>query len=764
MFKKRRPTKGKPSRLGRQPRPDRNQRGLARHGVRAAEGARNLISRGQVSADDMIGFIMANGGQAEMPEIMEAFELGRGARKEVHTALQALIAQKLLRLINDETYAVRETKDYLEGVLSVNPRGFGFVTLTPAPARNQPADVFIAERNLGAALHGDRVLIKISEVGREGKQEGRVLKVLARGMTLIVGIYKAGAPLGMVMPEDERFAFNILVRREQSFGARDGEAVVARITEYRHLGSVNCTGEIVEVLGNPDSLRVQTEIVIRKFQLPHEFSPEVEQQLAAVSSEVQAGSGRLDLRDTLHLTIDGETARDFDDAVAIETTTKGYRLYVSIADVSHYVPEGSPLDGEAYLRGTSVYFPTMVVPMLPERLSNNLCSLVPNQDRYAFTAILDFDRQGRLQNKRFSKSVICSRYRMTYTLVSRILIDQEEAVRGQYPALLVPLAEMEKLARLLLGERMARGSIGFELPEAFVEVDEDDTVKDISRRERNFAHQIIEEFMLAANEAVAHAMDDAHLSRGLYRIHETPDPLKVGEFAQFAKTMGLAIPEEAAGSPAWFGQVLALGKGTPQEYIVNNLLLRTMKQARYSSENVGHFGLAASHYCHFTSPIRRYPDLMVHRALADYVGTAAKKAGKKAAVVSKGEADQGEGMGAGEFLSSRERVAVDAEREMVDRLKVRYMEDKIGESFAAIISGVASFGLFVELIDSFISGAVAMTDLTDDYYTLDERSHRLIGKRSNRIFQIGTLVQVTLTSVDKARRRINFVVNALTAR
>jgi len=757
MFKKRLKTKGKPSRLSRQPRQDRNRRGPARTGVRATEGARNLISRGQVSADDIVGFIMANGGQAEMPEIMEAFDLGRSARKEVHTALQALIAQKMLRLINDETYAVREAKEYVEGVLSVNPRGFGFVTLTPAPARNQPSDVFIAERNLGTALHGDRVLIKISDVGREGKQEGRVLKVLARGMTLIVGIYKAGTPVGMVSPEDERFAFNILVRREQSCGARDGEAVVARITEYRHLGGVNCKGEIVEVLGNPDSLRVQTEIVIRKFQLPHQFSAEIEQQLAAVSGKVEAEPGRLDLRGTLHITIDGETARDFDDAVAIETTAKGYRLYVSIADVSHYVPEGSPLDGEAYLRGTSVYFPTMVVPMLPERLSNDLCSLVPNQDRYAFTAILDFDKQGRVQDKRFNKSVICSRYRMTYTLVSQIVIDQDQAVRSQYPELLDPLAEMEKLARLLLGERMARGSIGFELPEAFVEVDEDDTVKDISRRERNFAHQIIEEFMLAANEAVAHAMDDKHLTRGLYRIHETPDPLKVAEFAQFAKTMGLAIPEEAAGTPAWFGRVLELGKGSPQEYIVNNLLLRTMKQARYSSENVGHFGLAASHYCHFTSPIRRYPDLMVHRALAGFLSAGAKKSGKKVAA-GKGEAEQGEGMGAGEFLSSRERVAVDAEREMVDRLKVRYMQDKIGESFDAIISGVASFGLFVELIDSFISGAVAVTDLTDDYYTLDERNHRLIGKRSNRIYQIGTLVRVTLSSVEKARRRINFVI------
>ncbi len=762
MIRKRQSKRDKPSRSSRHDRHDHNRRGAVRPGGRAAEGARSLVNRAQVSADDIIGFVIANGGQAEMDEIMEAFELGRSSRKELHTALQSLIMQKVLRQSDSDLYMVRDAHDYAEGVLHVNPRGFGFVTLTPAPARNQPPDVFVAERNLGAALHGDRVLIRISATGREGKQEGRVIKVLARGMELIVGIYKAGAPVGMVVPEDEHFAFNILVRREQSGGARDGEAVVARITEYRNLQGTNCKGEIVEVLGNPDTLRVQTEIVIRKFQLPHEFSPEVEGQLTAVSDEVEAGPGRLDLRNTLHITIDGETARDFDDAVAIETMAKGFRLYVSIADVSHYVPEGSPLDGEAYLRGTSVYFPTMVVPMLPERLSNNLCSLVPNQDRYAFTAILDFDLQGRLQGKRFAKSVIRSRYRMTYNLVRQILIDKDKGVRATYPELLTPLAEMEKLARILLAVRMARGSIGFELPEAFVEVGEDDIVKDIARRERNFAHQIIEEFMLAANEAVAHAMDDHHLSRGLYRIHETPDPLKVADFAQFAKTMGLAIPEEAAGTPAWFGRVLELVKGSPQEYIVNNLLLRTMKQARYSFDNAGHFGLAASHYCHFTSPIRRYPDLMVHRALAAFLAAGPKKSARK--VATKGERAEGEAAGAGEFLSSRERVAVDAEREMVDRLKVRYMEDRIGESFAAIISGVADFGLFVELIDSFISGAVAVTDLTDDYYHLDERNHRLIGKRTNRIYQIGTLVRVTLASVEKARRRVNFVITADKAR
>ncbi len=753
MFRKKPAKRQQPASLRRRGRRSDTHRGLIRPGFHPL--APNSSSRpGQIIADDLMAAILANGGQAETAEIMAALELGRGARQGLHEALLDLVSQKLLRLRGDDLYEVREARDFSQGVLSVNPRGFGFVVLDPPPARNQPTDVFIAGRNLGSALHGDRVLIQVGP-GREGKLEGRVLKVLKRGVEQVVGIYKAGLPNGLVTPEDERFPFSLLVSRDKTLGAGDGEAVVARIIDYPRPDGSNCQGEVIEVLGDPDSLRVQTEIVIRKFKLPHRFGLEVEGQVERISGTVETDPGRLDLREVLHLTIDGETARDFDDAVAIERLSTGFRLYVSIADVSHYVPEGSPLDAEAYQRGTSVYFPTAVVPMLPERLSNDLCSLVPNQDRYAFSAILDFDQDGRPQGRRFAKSVICSRYRMTYNKVRQIIIDQDPETRSQYQPLLAPLAEMERLARLLLKERLGRGSIGFELPEAFVEVGPEDTVLNIARRERNFAHQLIEEFMLAANEAVAHALDDHHLRGGLYRIHETPDPVKVGEFAQFAKGMGLAIPDENAGTPAWFGRVLEMVKGSPQEYIVNNLLLRTMKQARYSPDNVGHFGLAASHYCHFTSPIRRYPDLMVHRALAAWL------AGAKPRKKAPSRPDSGEPSPetlAGDFLSSRERVAVEAEREMVDRLKVRYMEYKLGESFAAIVSGVSSFGLFVELIDSFVSGGVAMTDLTDDYYQLDERNHRLIGRRSNRIYQIGTLVRVRLASVEKSRRRINFVI------
>lgn len=715
------------------------QRAMAR-----SKGAFLKKGSSKISEDDIVGFVLTHDGAATLQDILGGFGLGRNFRKGLHLMLEGMVEQRLLSYDDEQGFVVTKGNDYVEGVLSVNPRGFGFAVLD-----REGEDLFVAGPNMGSAMHGDRVLLRL--VSQRGKKsEGRVVRVLARGASQIVGIYKAGNPVGMVTPEDARLPFSLLVRREQSCGARDGEAVVARIIEHRP--GANPKGEIIEVLGDPDSLNVQTEIVIRKFELPYEFEAATKEQVRKIEAAVVVGDGRLDLRDIPHITIDSETARDFDDAVAVEKKGQGFRLYVSIADVSHYVPPGTPLDHDAYRRGTSVYFPTRVVPMLPERLSNDLCSLVPNEDRYAFTAILDCDDSGNVIKSQFGKSVIRSHYRMTYTKVWGILIDKDQQLRQEYAALLGSLQWMEQLARKFLARRMARGSIGFELPETLVEVGADDEVIGILRSERNFAHQIIEEFMLAANESVALAMSDKGLKKGLYRIHETPDPVKVAEFAQFAKTMGLELPDDC-GTPRWFGAVIDRVKGTPQEYIVNNLLLRTMKQARYAADNVGHFGLAATHYCHFTSPIRRYPDLMVHRALAEVLTAKKAKVKKQAAGPDQG----GSVHEAGDFLSKRERVAVDAEREMVDRLKVRYMEGKVGESFDGIISGVSAFGLFIELLDSFVSGAIAITDLKDDYYHLDERNHRLIGKRTNVIRQIGNLLRVKVASVEKSRRRINFV-------
>ncbi len=706
----------------------------------------------KIFTDDIIGFVLGNGGEASSQEILGSFGLGRSHRKNMHALLNSMCHDKLLYQGDDNQYRVKRSGDYLTAILSVNPRGFAFAQLTPLPRGWKfQDDAFVGQSNIGTAMHGDEVLIKI--IGNRGdRAEAKIIRVIKRAVVRIVGIYRDTQPEPHVVPEDVRYPFTIRITGETG-KAQEGDAVVAVITEHDSGKGGRPKGEIIEVLGDPDSLMVQTELVIRKFDLPHLFSKKTKKQLKKIDSKIEVGQNRTDLRDVLHITIDGETARDFDDAVAVQKTKNGYQLHVSIADVSHYVQENSPLDRDAYERGTSVYFPTKVLPMLPEALSNDLCSLVPNKDRYAFTAILDFDRTGSLKNKRVMKSVIKSHYRMTYNLVSEILIEKNPKTRKEFKPLLTPLKWMEDLANALLKKRMARGSIGFELPEAIIEVSGDDQVVDIRRSERNFAHQIIEEFMLAANEAVARTMTDNELTKGLYRVHEIPDKQKVTEFRTFAKTMGMKLPRGDA-EPRWFGQVLKLTVGQPQEYIVNNLLLRTMKQARYSPENVGHFGLAASHYSHFTSPIRRYPDLMVHRALAEFLSSSSP--GGSAKKKKKSKKGGSLPVEAGNFLSKRERVAVDAEREVIDRMKVRYMEDKVGETFQGIISGVTSFGLFIELMDSFISGGVPIGSIKDDYYYLDEKSHRLIGKRLHKSYQIGDLVVVKLDSVEKARRRINF--------
>jgi ribonuclease R len=693
-------------------------------------------------ADEIIALLYQKGEWTEQTEILAALALSRQGKKEQQQVLGALCHQGVLAC-KGSLYRLREVTSFVEGTITVHPRGFAFAKMAGAPAaRELRRDLFIPPDALGPARHGDRVLLTIT--GREqDRQLARVVQVLERGSNLLVGTYTAGSRNGLVMPEDDRYPFTIVVPRALSQGARDGEAVLVEITDQPAAGHPE--GRIAEVLGDPNKIAVQTEMVIRKFELPHRFGAEALSQAEGLDARVEMEANRADLRDILHITIDGETARDFDDAVAVMENEKGYRLYVSIADVSHYVTLNSPLDQEAYQRGTSVYFPTRVLPMLPERLSNDLCSLVPQQDRLAFTAILDFDLEGRRLHKKFAKSIIRSHHRFTYTTVNEIITDQNKDVRQAHQLFLPMLQSMEKLARQLLARRLARGSIGFEIPEAGIIIGPKETVAGILRTERNFAHQLIEEFMLAANEAVAEAFTDQEFP-ALYRVHETPDPAKVAVFAEFAASMGLELPPDV-GTPKWFGRVLKLVEGKPTEYIVNNLLLRTMKQAAYSPENAGHFGLAATNYTHFTSPIRRYPDLMVHRALEQLL------AGKPAAKARSGPQPLPE---AGLFLSTRERVAVDADREMVDRLKVRFMATKLGEDFQGVISGVAQFGLFVELLDLFISGGISVADLSDDYYHLDEKHHRYMGEHTGRILQMGDLVRVRVANVNIRRRRIDF--------
>lgn len=684
---------------------------------------------------------------------MHDLAAARSDRKRIQSLLTELCGEGLLSF-KAKKYHFEKNRELVEGVVEMHPRGFGFARLETAGAQQVHKtkqdirkDPFISPASLGGANHGDRVLLRVV-AGSRGRPEARVVRVLERVATRLVGIYTGRGKTGFVIPTDERFGFRVVVPRPKSCGARTGDAVSVEITDFKARQPPE--GRIVEILGDPADVSVQLEMVIRKYGLPVEFSTGALQDAEQFPDECPA-AGREDLRGIPHVTIDGETARDFDDAVSVSRIRKGFRLVVSIADVSHYVQPGSVLDHEAYERGTSVYFPGRVVPMLPERLSNHLCSLVPGQDRAAFTAVLDFDSRGRRVAKEFRKSIIRSRHRLTYTAVKGMLVDGNRKLREQYSDVVPSLELMAELAMLLADQRTARGSIGFSLPEPVVMLDDDGEVTSIKRSEHNLAHRIIEEFMLAANEAVAETFVERRCP-ALYRIHERPDVLKVSEFVEFARVLGLPLSGKQ-GTPSWFGGILNAVADTPREYIVNNLLLRTMQRARYSPENVGHFGLAATHYTHFTSPIRRYPDLMVHRALAQLLP------GSKAQADTDSPAQPVPLAAAGDFLSARERVAMEAEREMADVLQARFMAGREGEVFDCIISGVSAYGLHIELVDHFVSGGVAMADLDDDYYFVDEKAHSLVGRHSNRTYQLGDKVCVRLSRVDLNRKRIHFALS-----
>ncbi|HER62898.1 MAG TPA: ribonuclease R, partial [Desulfobacteraceae bacterium] len=530
-----------------------------------------------------------------------------------------------------------------------------------------------------------------------------------------------------VTPDNERLPYTVFIPQGAAAGTANNLAVLVEITDYGS-GGRPPQGRIIEVLGDPMTAPVQIRMAIEQFELPRSFPDAVLQEAQQLAPLTECEKGRKDLRKVKHVTIDGETARDFDDAISVEKNASGFRLYVSIADVSHYVKTGSAIDMEAYRRGTSVYVPDQVLPMLPERLSNDLCSLVPEQDRPAFTAILEFNSKGERTGQQFSKSMIRSKKRFTYTVVRQIIYDRDPAARKSHKPLLPMLEAARELADILNRHRTERGSIGFNIPEPEIRLD-GDRVGGIARAERNKAHQLIEEFMLAANEAVAETMD-REKQPILYRIHERPDPEKVERFTEATSSMGLHLPAGEK-SPGWFAMVVKEAEHSPAEYVINNLMLRTMQQARYSPDNAGHFGLAAEYYLHFTSPIRRYPDLVVHRVLQNFLAGRDKNQHKLQILPNKAPLPD-----AALHLSKRERVSVDVERNVQARLGALFLHDHIGEEFDAIISGVSSFGLFVELLESFISGAIPVGEMKDDYYILDTRAHRYIGERSARTYQM----------------------------
>lgn len=700
------------------------------------ENSRNL-------PDSILAALFKEGKSAPLARILEL--LPASGKNAIQKQLSRMLTAGDLRLENKKYYKLAEDGRFFSGKLEKHPHGFGFVTnlKPPEKAVKLKKDPFLSAKKIGSATHGDRVLIRLLKSGRNDRPEADLIAVLERGAETIVGFFRNGKP-PVVEAEDPRFPDTITITGKYPKAIEDNTVVLVRILPGT-TPTAKLSGKIEEVFGPADNVDVQMRIVIENHSLPYIFPDEVLRESERLTLSPKEYKDRLDLRDTCHVTIDGETAKDFDDAVCVIKTRKGFRLYVSIADVSHFVKPGSPLDREAYQRGTSVYFPGRVIPMLPENLSNNLCSLLPQTDRLTFTAILDFDRAGNLLKKDFAKSVICSKNRFTYTTVRKILIDRDPTARREHKEFLTPLKWAQELAEQLLEQRMKRGSIGFNIPEPEIELDEQGKISTITKSERNFAHQLIEEFMLVANSAVAELFTQKK-REFLYRIHEKPSAEKIAEFKTFATTIGLELPKsDDIPEPSWFNEVLHKTEGTPFGYVVNNLLLRTMQQARYAADNQGHFGLASSDYTHFTSPIRRYPDLIVHRLLADFLK--GKDSSKRPIPLEE----------TAQHCSTRERVAVAAEREMNDRLKVFYLEHHIGETFRGVISGLIESTLFIELSDLFISGAIDVSELRDDYYLFDSRRYRFIGEISGKTYAMGDEIEVKLTNVDLRNRRISFL-------
>jgi len=634
-----------------------------------------------------------------------------------------------------------------EGTLKLHRDGFGFV-MTEDPT--QP-DVFIPPRRVEDAMDGDLVRVSLWSNQRDGRLEGRVEEVLKRGKKWLVGILKGSKKAYWVSCEVGPKTWDFSVDKEDLTGAKLGETVGIEVLQFP-LGGQTGVGRVIQLFGARGDEATEVDIVILKHQLKMEFSPEVLQDAEKISQnrDIRLEKDREDLRKLPFVTIDGETARDFDDAICVKKEGKGFRLWVSIADVSHYVATGTPLDREALARGNSVYFTDKVIPMLPEALSNDLCSLRPHEDRLSFTAELSFDPKGHLKESHFYKSLICSKARLTYRQVARALLDKIPEAQKKIASSLPMLREAFQLYRLLRKNRLARGSIDFDLPEAEVIVSlEEGDIEAIVKAERNEAHMLIEEFMVAANEGVAHFLTQTKIP-SLYRVHGEPEREKIKNFQILLHNLGfdIRIPEKAR--PKDLAKVLPRAKGHPEEKLIQHFLLRSMRQAIYSPKNEGHFGLASDCYTHFTSPIRRYPDLVVHRILSRVLG--------KDKLEKKSHKAEWSRLGTlANHCSRRERVAMEAEWEAKDLKVCLFMKKFVGDTFEGMVSRVTKFGFFVELKKYFVEGLVLLKDIPGDFFVYDEKRLQLRGRRNKKVFKIGLELKVQVARVDIEERKVYFV-------
>ena len=678
----------------------------------------------------------------KIKEMAIFLQVPKERRQELQEVLDALLQEGKIEVSQKGKYQ-KSRGVFLTGVFTAHPKGFGFVSVD-----GMEEDVFIPEDQVHGAMHQDTVQITVKP-GQSGKRrEGAVNRIVKRGTDRIVGLYQESRNFGFVIPDNERYTRDIFVPKEDSGGAVNGHKVVVELVSYG-TDRKSPEGKVVEILGHISDPGTDILSIVKGYDLPVEFPEKVMRQAERVPDRISEADmqGRTDLRDVQMVTIDGEDAKDLDDAVSLEMNDGQYILGVHIADVANYVQEGSALDREAFERGTSVYLVDRVIPMLPRRLSNGICSLNEGQDRLALSCIMTIDQKGKVLDHVIAETVIRVDRRMTYTSVKKILEEQDAEESARYEELVPMFQRMQELAGLLRARRRARGSIDFDFPETKVILDEKGEPVEIRPYDRNTATKIIEDFMLIANETVAEDYFWQELPF-VYRTHENPDPDRMKKLSTFINNFGYSIRfREDEVHPKELQKLLERLEGTPEETLISRLTLRSMKQAKYTTECTGHFGLAARYYCHFTSPIRRYPDLQIHRIIKDSLrGRMNQEKIEHYRKILDEVAKQS---------SERERRADEAERETIRLKKAEYMSRHLWEEYEGVISGVTGWGLYVELPNT-VEGLVHVSSLQGDYFEYNENAYEMVGQRTGKTYRLGQTVRVQVVKADRTTRTVDF--------
>lgn len=679
-------------------------------------------------------------------ELAKSFEIDKKDMKDFFEILDSMEKEGAIIKTRNDLYGLPEKMNLVVGVLEGNERGYGFVI----PDDKEKADIYISAEDMNGALHGDKVIARILKKGENGKrEEGEILRVLSRANETIVGTFEHNKNFGFVLPDDSKISMDVFVSKADMNGAKNNQKVVVEITRWPEKRR-NPEGKIVEILGYIDEKGTDILSVIKQFKLPEQFPNKVLDQADRLEDSVsnEEIKKRVDLRDMTIFTIDGADAKDFDDAVSIEKLDNGnFKLGVHIADVSHYVKENSIIDKEALKRGTSVYLLDRVIPMLPEKLSNGICSLNPNVPRLTLSVFMEIDKNGKVVNHEIVESVIESKERLVYDDISDLLEKDDEKLKERYAHIYDDLKLMEELCHILNEKRERRGSLDFDFPETKIILDDRGIPIEIRAEERRIANRMIEEFMLVCNETVAEYMYWSQVPF-IYRIHEDPDIEKINQFNKFIHNFGYNLKGSQEVHPKELQSLMNKMKGKKEESLINTLMLRSLKKARYSSEVAGHFGLAAKYYCHFTSPIRRYPDLQIHRIIKSYIK--GKLAPDKMDVLENRLAY------VADISSTNERIAEEAERAVEDLKKAEYMKERVGNVYEGMVCSLTHFGMFVQL-DNTIEGLVHFSNMTDDYYFYDEEKYYIIGELSKKQYRIGDMVNIKVIGADVLKGTIDFM-------